>query len=1344
MSLTAQRGEYVFDPKKLHPTTISQIESTSEKVWNTGLKDRNNMGLFMESIGYVGELCRGNDSTLVDYCLAIEGLINRSTLSQVESALSRNLSFLKEHSLHTSHIHTLIIEGDSIHINAQDLSYTINNARITHSTPKGSLHIDSVNGLYYPIQDSMYIKSARLSYPLSLTDSIVYHISAAKLNPSVPLLSSNYTSVDVPRYYIKNISGRIEYLLPNGKSPIFHSHESLINIHDSTLSFTASGRLHIQGNDIYMDSTSSNHARFTASKADEPIASIRSHSIHISDSSIRMPRSSVTINIANDSITHPLLLSIYDRKENTLTLYQSEDKLSSAPFYNSFSGLKMYARAVRIDCNDKDIAFAFDSRVRPLVISSRYFEGEIYRHFRGVGKYNPLDDILSACGVARATSIKEVARATASSLTTATLLAMEISRLGYGYYDYLHHTLTLYPGFEHMVRSAHGKSDYDGIAYYGIKDRDIIARMDGETGNIDLSGMEMVKLSIDGNIYLSPDSTGVIAQKGGNFSYGGSITLGLFTIDGHAEYEYDKNSITLSGTSQMKMHVPIHSGKHEQIKNTIDSLCGEITLGYADDKSMKRSHKRYPMLSTTTQSYIFYPHLDSLYGREHLFLTIEPFILDSLSSRSTSSIYFDGTLHTGGIVPPFERRVSVMKDLTLGFEKADLSIGVPLYSRGTYYGTLDLDSKGLTGEGRYTYMSTTISSPSLRMYPYGIDSPLSSVEIENSIEYDTPQASIDDVATHWDTESDTITIYADSSLCHIYDYNFTGTMYLSPHSLTGDGHFMMKNSRIDSPRLEFHRDSIFSRDANLAIGIDSSHMVSINNAQFLYSLPYNTGYFSTNASYPAHIKSLNTHINICQGEWSDGSPIINFYSKNKRGSVILDGECMLTIPCQSAVYDMGGDSLRVEGIDSLTFTDAYIIPSSSHIAILTGGDIAPLDDAIIILDTSSMYHRLYDAHIEILPSCEIKGSATYDYTDPDGITYPMHFTDISTDASGHLLAAADTYMERDYELGAYFRFRGQSTLKGNVKGLGLRGRLYPIENICPSMITGCIKIDAPVGDTLCFTPTEDKPTNGIIYSHTGFTGVFMGNDISSHSLLCDVQGIISHDDYTGTYIVGDSSSYPLYHYFHDECRLSTRGDIFINDPSGFMKSTMAGEIEYDMNNGNITGENISLSLHMEFPSLINENLLSLASQMAHPSISESSSSSWDYISQKSDITSSTIALEGISLRGDSSSGVLSYSGTASLRFLCASPTMLILHSKISITKSASGTDEITIYLHSENDRQYIFLRYKNGVMDFMCSDNDTMKAFDTATEKYRDTSSGEYLIRRASKSRVEDFKSTFK
>ena len=161
MSLTAQRGEYVFDPKKLHPTTISQIESTSEKVWNTGLKDRNNMGLFMESIGYVGELCRGNDSTLVDYCLAIEGLINRSTLSQVESALYRNLSFLKEHSFHTSHIHTLIIEGDSIHINAQDLSYTINNARITHSTPKGSLHIDSVNGLYYPIQDSMYIKSAR-------------------------------------------------------------------------------------------------------------------------------------------------------------------------------------------------------------------------------------------------------------------------------------------------------------------------------------------------------------------------------------------------------------------------------------------------------------------------------------------------------------------------------------------------------------------------------------------------------------------------------------------------------------------------------------------------------------------------------------------------------------------------------------------------------------------------------------------------------------------------------------------------------------------------------------------------------------------------------------------------------------------------------------------------------------------------------------------------------------------------------------------------------------------------------------------------------------------------------
>ncbi len=1342
----AQKGEYVFDPRKLLPTTIAHIDSTSKRAWNAGLKDRSNMGLFMESIEYVGRLCLGNDSTLVEYCYAVDSLITSSTLPHIESTLSRNLTFLKNHILSLDSRNTWSITGDSIEIIAHDISYVIKKSRITHTSGENTFIITSADGVYYPSLDSMHIKTGRISIPISTSDSIIYHIEGAYLIPHSSLIYSLHTRIDIAAYSVNNVLGSFKYMTPYESYPSFTSHSDEVLISDRQRRFSLSGQLHTRHRDISINSTDMVHAIFTATRNSSPLCRLYSNKIQVMDSTIRISRAISSISVGQDSVTHPLSLGVYDRAAHTLTLYQTEDRLSSAPFYNSFSELKLFARAVRIDCNDGNIAFAFDSRVRPLVISSRYFEKEIYRHFGLQGTYNPLPDILAACQIGRATPIEDISRAISSSYTTATHIAMELSRMGYGHYDYVGSSFTLYPGFEHMVLSAKGIKDYDGISYYGKNDTDIIAHMDGKTGHIDLSNMEMVKLSPRGDIFLSPDSTGITAQKGGNFSYGGSITLGLFTIDGRADFEYEKNSITLSGTSQMKIRVPNIGGEYDFIKNTIDSLRGEITLGSPDDKSMRHASKSYPILSTTQPSYIFYPHLDSLYGRDNLHLTLEPFMIDSLSSRSTGGIHFDGTLYTGGIVPAFARRVSVMKDLTLGFEKADFNDGVSFYSRGEYYGTLDLDGEGITGDGHYTYLSATVSASPLRMYPHSVLAYNSMVKIDRSDEYNTPRAFTDNVKTIWDTAEDIITIYADSSLCHVYDdnYVFTGLLLLSPKGLTGNGTIKMNNSVIESPHLSMGKDSISSYDAHITLGKDSTRNVIIENSSVSFIVDEHTGIFTVKDSNAININSINAHISMSRGTWNDSDMIVNFYSPDDKGYVSINSKCTLSIPASSAEYNPHGDSLHITGADSLVYGHSYIIPSNNDITILSGGEIKPLDGAEIILDTSTRYHHLHDAHIEILPGCGIKGRATYDYTDPDGVTYPMLFSHLSVDDMGHIVAAADTYIERDYKLGEYFKFRGQSTLKGYVKGLGLRGELYPIDGICPSMITGHIQIDAPVGDTLRFNP-KGSTTNGIICSHEGYTGVFMGNDIPSHSLLSSVHGIISHDDYMGVYEVGDTSSYPLYRYYHDECRITTRGDIFINDAARYMKSNAAGTLRMDMNDGSITGDSISIALTVELPSQISESLISLASQMALPSQMEKESPAWKYLSQKEDISRSTLALEGISLaRSSSMPATLIHSGNAILHNICGEATLLHLKTLLSITKSPNGTDEITIYLYDEKERQYIFLRYKNGITDFMCSDTDIMKAFDTAVEKYRDATAGQYIIRRASKSRVEAFKATFK
>ena len=94
-----------------------------------------------------------------------------------------------------------------------------------------------------------------------------------------------------------------------------------------------------------------------------------------------------------------------------------------------------------------------------------------------------------------------------------------------------------------------------------------------------------------------------------------------------------------------------------------------------------------------------------------------PFSVDSVSSDDASVIGFTGTFSSGGIFPPFEQKLQIMPDRSLGFTHTIPADGFPLFDgKGTGFGDIRIDKKGLQINGMIEFQSSTLNSDDFVIY----------------------------------------------------------------------------------------------------------------------------------------------------------------------------------------------------------------------------------------------------------------------------------------------------------------------------------------------------------------------------------------------------------------------------------------------------------------------------------------------------------------------------------------------------------------------------------------------------------------------------------------------------
>lgn len=154
------------------------------------------------------------------------------------------------------------------------------------------------------------------------------------------------------------------------------------------------------------------------------------------------------------------------------------------------------------------------------------------------------------------------------------------------------------------------------------------------------------------------------------------------------------------------------------VTSLLKDISGTIYIDKPNNKSgTDTSNGEYPIFVSEKPSKISYQKnsiYKGAYNERDFYFKVDPFTIDSMDNFTISGLKFPGSFVSAGILPEFRFEAKIMKDYSLGFEKASPPEGYPMYgTKG--HGDIDirLDDKGLTAKGEVEYLGAKIKSKTL-------------------------------------------------------------------------------------------------------------------------------------------------------------------------------------------------------------------------------------------------------------------------------------------------------------------------------------------------------------------------------------------------------------------------------------------------------------------------------------------------------------------------------------------------------------------------------------------------------------------------------------------------------
>ncbi len=787
------------------------------------------------------------------------------------------------------------------------------------------------------------------------------------------------------------------------------------------------------------------------------------------DSTVTATDADLTLYHQGDSITHPAVEFYYDYNRDLLTAETSVKGYKTTPFRTSYYNVDITGDRLQWDLKSDSInMFITSARADvPLTIESKdFYTAERFYDLAQIFSFHPLImsvKMANKYGGSFYTSQMARDNNLPEGLVNKTMELL-MSR-GMVKYDRQSGEVSVSDKGFHYYKSSGKKPDYDDILIPSIMASAPNATMNLRDSILTIRGVERFLISDSLDVIITPTNGEIRMRQNRDMEFDGALDAGNFQFNGtQFTFRYDSFLVNLANIDSIKLQVELDAGRREALNNQLVKTSGTLVINETDNKSALRNLPQYPIFTSSESASVQFEQDEVLKGAydSTVYFDVPPFTLDSVADADPNKYAFEGTFHSGVILPIFKEDLKIMDDKSFGFVHAIPDSGYNLYETGgRLYGEVQMDNDGISTPGIIEYLTGTFDTERATLF---LDSMVTQKGISATLEsgfIDTvsyPSVEVEAYEMNWLAKRDSmiLTNKEPTKPFGIFDKKakLNGELTLRKVGLLGRGTMELEGSVIESDSIAFKQFSFESKNTDLVINSASSAkpILSSTDVRVNFDIQNQTATIEPEVAGSAALEFpfAQFKTSIPSALWDvnqksismrkpDDAPLDQsfFYSTNRR----LDS---LAFNATEGYYDIEKKELNVKGIPFIKVADAKITPEGNELNILENSRIERLENAVILIDTANAYHRLYNASIDILSRNRFRGSGTYELVNAVQDTFSIQFDQFqfveNDEVNGAHTKSSGTVKASDgIRVSPGFIFEGQVTMYAYKKALELDG-----------------------------------------------------------------------------------------------------------------------------------------------------------------------------------------------------------------------------------------------------------------------------------------------------------------
>jgi hypothetical protein len=1164
-----------------------------------------------------------SDASFKAWEASLEKLIARSTSTQFIDYLDVSNSLFSENVLYKSST-TKWKSDNSNYVFEYDTVPRIVFPSLTLScyANEDSANIYNTSGVYYPTLLKWAGNGGKVLWKRAGFDENTVYAELGKY--SISLKYSKYTADSAKFYYktyfeaplIGNLSEKIlaDQNEEKASYPRFDSYNKRLKITSIFPNIDYIGGFSMHGGKLLGAGDESQDAYLIFYREGKKFVQTGAKTYIIRKDKISSDRASVTIYWEKDSIYHPGLQLKYLNDDKELSMLRSDEGIAKTPFFDTYHKLDMYIEALYWKMDqpliDMKMIKGVGTESEATFESYNYYTAQRYYKLLGIDETHPLSDLKKYAKLkdTNVVYVPDYANFLKISLPQVQALLIKLASMGFISYDIDDDKVYLKEKLYNFLLSKAGKIDYDVLQFNSSTKSKSNATLSLLNFDLKLNGVSNVYLSDSQNVYIFPKDEEILVKKNRDFEFDGRIHAGSFDFYGKLfSFSYDKFNIDMPVVDSMAFYVksfkPDENGKTKfvKVKSVIEGIKGDLQIDKYNNKSGLIPYGKYPLFSSIKDSYVYYDKKsiqNGVYTKDNFYFHVNPFEIDSLDDISTEGISFTGNFVSADIFPDFDEPLKVQPDYSLGFVRLTPFTGYQVYKgKGTYDSIIDLSNKGLRGDGTLKYLTSTSKSNAFIFYPDSMNADVqlyTIAEQKEGVEYPTVVG--EDVYEHWMPYNDIMTVTKKQKPIAMYDNGakLHGSLTLTPSSLTGKGTMAFNDAEMDAKLFKFKNRTFDSDTADFRLKTYDLSELAFSTYNYKAHIDFDKrkGEFKSNGGSSKVEFPINLYICFMdEFDWfmdkeeielanttTDNSKKMENLGIKELADIDISGSEFVSIhPDQDSLrffsprakYNLKDNIIYAKDVKIIKVADAAIFPDKGDVTILKKAEMKPLINAQILANTTTKYHVMYNALVNVLSRKNYTANGMYDYTDENGTKFPVYLGKIGVDTTLQTYGSGIISDTSKFELSPSFDYAGGVKLSASNEFLNYSGA-FKIKQDCDTIPKPWIKFHADVNPNEIFIPISDTIKD--IGGNKLEAGILLANDSNevysaflSKKLKSTDQDIIT------------ARGFIYYDKVSEEYRISNKAKIKqLNQPGNYVSLTKGscitlgdGKIDLAPNTGRV-------------------------------------------------------------------------------------------------------------------------------------------------------------------------------